>query len=86
MSTLLTLLRTDTRVKLKENRRTKAFFKHFPNIQSIKYFQNEQTSKSPWKTTDGKGANTFPFHNLPHLLKKYRKFSFYVLFTLSFIG
>ena len=24
-----------------------------------------QVTKSPWKTMDEKGANTFPFHNLP---------------------
>ena len=25
----------------------------------------KQVTKSPWKTMDEKGANTFPFHNLP---------------------
>ena len=24
-----------------------------------------EVTKSPWKTMDEKGANTFPFHNLP---------------------
>ena len=33
----------------------------------------------------GKGANTFPFHNLPPLLKKFSKRSFSILFTLSLI-
>ena len=43
----------------KVKRRTKAILKLFSNTQ--KQFKNEQVPKSPWKTTDRKGANTFPF-------------------------
>ena len=74
----ITLLRTDTRVIIKQIKLLKTH-KHERN------FQNEQVPKSPQKTTNGKGANTFPFHNLPHLLRIILKSSFFVLFTLSLI-
>ena len=37
--------------------------KHFQKTKSFAYVQ--KVTKSPWKTMDEKGANTFPFHNLP---------------------
>ena len=43
-----------------------------------------QVTKSPWKTMDERGANTFPFHNLPPELKKTSLKVFPVLFYLSF--
>ena len=48
-------------------------FKTTPNTISNKAKQSEwskQVTKGPWKTMDEKGANTFPFHNLPPELKK----------------
>ena len=47
-----------------------------------KKFKNEQVPKSPWKTLDRKGANTFPFYNLPLVLRISRKriFLYFVLF------
>ena len=52
-------------------------------------FQNkkkviQQVTKSPWKTMDEKGANTFPFHNLPPELKKTSQRSFLFFFTFPF--
>ena len=50
----------------KEHRRTKAFSKQFSkHTKHKKFSKHELASKSPQKTTDGKGANTFPFYNLP---------------------
>ena len=43
-----------------------------------------QVTKSPWKTIDKKGANTFPFHNLPSELKKQSQRSFLCFFTFPF--
>ena len=53
-------------------RRTKASFKNIFKIHLHKkrHFQNELATKSPQITTQGKGANTFPFHNLHPLLRK----------------
>ena len=50
--------------------------KHFLTYTKHKAFQNELEIKSLWITTDEKGANTFPFHNLPPKLKKILKSSF----------
>ena len=44
----------------------------------------QQVTKSPWKTRDEKGANTFPFHNLPPELKKTSQRSFLCFFTFPF--
>ena len=33
--------------------------------------KDEQVPKIPWKTMDRKGANTFPFYNLPPVLRIY---------------
>ena len=44
----------------------------------------QQVTKSPWKTTDEKDANTFPFHNLPPELKKTSQRSFLCFFTFPF--
>ena len=74
---LSTLLRTDTRVIIKQTN-----FSKLTNPKAI--FKNEQVSKSPWKTTDGKGASTFPFHNLPPYSETLEKRSFSILFNLSF--
>ena len=63
-TTFQTLLRTDTRVDLKSFKET--FLK--PTLKSKQNnFENtnEQVSKSQWITMDRKGANTFPFYNLP---------------------
>ena len=57
--------------------------RHFHNIfkrKVQKHFKNEQNSKSPWKTTDGKGAKTFPFHNLPPLVRKHLEKVFFYSF------
>ena len=81
--TLHTLLRTEARVKSKFP--TKTFSN--PQAQRKQLLKTiEQVPKSPWITTDRKGANTFPFYNLPpepekHLEK--RKFS--MLFFLSLL-
>ena len=55
--------------------------KHISN----KAFQSELVTKSPQITTDEKGANTFPFHNLPPELKKNISKVFPVLFSLSLL-
>ena len=50
------------------------FSKYFQtHSQSI--FKSELASKRPQITTDEKGANTFPFHNLPPELKDYQGLS-----------
>ena len=51
----------------------KQFWKHF-----------EQVPKSPWITTDRKGANNFPFYNLPPVLKISKK-EFFCAFVLSML-
>ena len=66
---LSTLLKTDTRLIIKQ----KNFSKH-TNMKAI--FKNDQIPKSQWKTTDGKGANNFPFHNLPPYSENIKKFFF----------
>ena len=43
----------------------------------------QQVTKSPWKTMDEKGANTFPFHNLPRTQETISRV-FIVFFHLSF--
>ena len=48
-------------------------------------FKQKQVTKSPWKTMDEKGANTFPFHNLHPELKKKSQEVFPVLFHLSLL-
>ena len=61
------------------------FFKIFSNTYT-KHFQkkSELAIKSPYITTYEKGANTFPFHNLPPELKKnsQRSFLFFSTFPL----
>ena len=42
---------------------------------------SKQVTKSPWITMDRKDANTFPFYNLPPVLRISRKSIFYVLFS-----
>ena len=52
---------------------TKRFFKILSKPTPQAHYQikaSEQVTKSPWKTLDEKGDNTFPFHNLPPELKK----------------
>ena len=41
----------------------------------------EQVPKSPWITTDRKGANTFPFYNLPPEPRNISKRNFFVLLS-----
>ena len=50
-----------------------------------KQFKNEQVPKSPWKTMDRKGANTFPFYNLPPVLRNISKKVFSVLFPFPLL-
>ena len=69
----ITLLRTDTRVIIKQ----KNFSKH-KNTKAI--FKNEHVPKSPQITKDRKGANTFHFYNLPPVLIISRKNVISVLF------
>ena len=45
---------------------------------------NEQVSKSPWITMDRKGANTFPFYNLPPEPRAISIRNFSVLLTFPF--
>ena len=45
----------------------------------------EQVPKSPWITTDRKGANTHPFYNLPPDPEKYLKKEFFCAFVLSLL-
>ena len=61
-------------------------FKIFSNLHEHKEFFSDQAIKSSYITTDEKGANTFPFHNLPPWTQENYKMVFSVLFTLSFIG
>ena len=58
-----TLLRTDTRVELEFSK--KLFKTHIEKQTNNFENTSEQVSKSPWITMDRKGANTFPFYNLP---------------------
>ena len=64
-----------------------SFTKYFQN-HTKHYFKQDQVSqqvtKSPWKIMDEKGANTFPFHNLPPELKKQSQRSFLCFFTFPF--
>ena len=59
-----TLLRTDTRVDMKLS---KKLFQTHSHFEKQTHFENtmSKVSKSPWITMDRKGANTFPFYNLP---------------------
>ena len=57
----------------KVKRRTKEFSKLFKHTNTKAILENEQVPKSPWKTMDGKGANTFPIHNLPPRTQKSQK-------------
>ena len=50
-----------------------------------KQFKNEQVPKSSWKNKDRKGANTFPFYNLPPVLRISRKKIFSVLFPFPWL-
>ena len=69
----VTPLRTDTRVIMK----SKCFkTKHIHK----KFLKDEQVPKSPWKTIDRKIANTFPFYNVPPVLRNISKKDFAVLF------
>ena len=63
----------------------------YKDYHEVKYFQdkhtqaiwkNEQVPKSPWKNTDRKGANTFPFYNLPPVLKNILEKGFFLFFFL----
>ena len=45
---------------------SKIFSKPTPQAHNqTKASDLKRVTKSPWKTMDEKGANTFPFHNLP---------------------
>ena len=58
------------KVRLNNDTFQKYFQNQMTNTFQTKHFQSELATKSPWITTDEKGANTFPFHNLPPELKK----------------
>ena len=74
---------SDVRVELK-------FFKETflePTIEKqANNFENtnEQVSKSPWITMDRKGANTFPFYNLPPEPRSISLRNFSVLLSFPF--
>ena len=70
------LLRTEARVKSKLKQNLFQTHKHKEN----NFENDEQVPKSPWITTDRKGANTSPFYNLPPVLRNISKKVFYVLF------
>ena len=60
---------------------TKAFSKYFQNppqthLKQSNFKSDLASNKSPQITTDEKGANTFPFHNLSPKLKKISQRSF----------
>ena len=44
---------------------------------------SKKVTKSPWKTMEEKGANTFLFHNLPPKLKKQSQRYFLYFFTFT---
>ena len=69
-------MRTEARVKSKLKQKKIQTHKHKEN----NFENNEQVPKSPWITTDRKGANTFPFYNLPPVLRNSQKRFFPVLF------
>ena len=46
---------------------------------------HKQVPKSPWITTDRKGANTFPFYNLPLEPEKYLEKGIFCAFFLSLL-
>ena len=76
------LLRTETRVKSKFS--NKNFFKPTSTKKTIlKTF--EQVPKSLWITTDRKGANTFPFYNLPPEPEKHPEKEYFCAFVLSLL-
>ena len=52
--------------------------------QTIFENTNEQVSKSPWITMDRKGANTFPFYNLPPEPRAISLRNFSVLLSFPF--
>ena len=58
----------------------------FSNPQSQRkanfWKHNEQVPKSPWIITDKKGANTFPFYNLPPEPEKHLEKEFLCAFVL----
>ena len=45
----------------------------------------ERVPKSAWKTTDGKGAKTFPFYNLPPRTQKHLEKGFFCSFSFSWL-
>ena len=53
--------------------------------QTIFWKHSEQVPKSPWITTDRKGANTFPFYNLPLETEKHLEKEFCYAFVLSLL-
>ena len=77
MNSTLALDSIYPRVKLKFQ--NKNFFKPTSTKKAIlKTF--EHVPKSPWITTERNGANTFPFYNLPPVLKNILEKGFSVLF------
>ena len=68
--------------------RTEIFQRNFlnPHWKANKQFwkHNEQVSKSPWITMDRKGANTFPFYNLPPEPRAISLRNFSVLLSFPF--
>ena len=81
--TLHTLLRIEARVKLKFQ--TKNFFKPTSTKKTI-LKTIEQVPKSLWITTDRKGANTFPFYNLPLEPEKYLEKGIFLCFFPFRVG
>ena len=68
--------------------RTEIFQRNFFKTHSWKankqfWKHNEQVSKSPWITMDRKGANTFPFYNLPPEPRTNLYKEFFCAFVLS---
>ena len=59
-------------------------FKTHPKVHFQTKAMIQQETKSPQITTEEKGANTFPFHNLPPKLKKYSQRSLLCFFTFPF--
>ena len=72
------------KVCLNDGAFSKYFQKTTQSIFSNKSKWSSKVTKSPWKTMDEKGANTFPFNYLPPKLKKTSQRSFLLFSTFPF--
>ena len=61
--------------------KTHTYTHHFQAIKNQGKWSKNQVTKSPWITMDEKGANTFPFHNLPPEPTKHLKRFFLCFLT-----